>query len=89
MEREGEIMRNRRGDICVVSKLDLVRGVVQGHPEGYGFLVREEEGADLFLSFNEMQKVLHGDRVVARVGELDRRAGGGRLKASSGAQRQM
>jgi ribonuclease R len=73
MERDGEIMRNRRNDICVVSKLDLVRGVVQGHPEGYGFLVREEDGADLFLSFNEMQKVLHGDRVMARVGELDRR----------------
>jgi ribonuclease R len=73
MERDGEAMRNRRGDVCVVSKLDLVRGTVQGHPEGYGFLIREEEGPDLFLSFNEMQKVLHGDRVMARVGETDRR----------------
>src|SRR5690349_4163982 len=42
MERDGEIMRNRRNAICVTSKLDLVRGVVQGHPDGYGFLVREE-----------------------------------------------
>jgi ribonuclease R len=73
MERDGEIMRNRRNAICVTSKLDLVRGVVQGHPEGYGFLIRDEGGADLFLSFNEMQKVLHGDRVMARVSGVDRR----------------
>ena len=77
MERDGELMRNRTGAICVVSKLDLVRGVVQGHPEGYGFLVRDEEGPDLFLNFGEMQKVLHGDRVVARVSAVDRR---GRLE---------
>ena len=30
MESDGEIMRNRRGAICVVAKLDLVRGRVQG-----------------------------------------------------------
>jgi ribonuclease R len=77
MERDGELMRNRTGAICVVTKLDLVRGAVQGHPEGYGFLVREEDGPDLFLNFGEMQKVLHGDRVVARVSSVDRR---GRLE---------
>jgi ribonuclease R len=73
MERDGEIIRNRRNAICVVAKLDLIRGIVQGHPEGYGFLIRDEEGPDLFLNFNEMQKVLHGDRVMARVSNIDRR----------------
>ncbi len=73
MERDGELMRNRKNDICVVSKLDLVRGRVQGHPEGYGFLVRDEDGPDLFLGFGEMQKVLHGDRAMARIAGLDRR----------------
>jgi ribonuclease R len=77
MERDGEIMRNRRGAICVVAKLDLVRGRVHGHAEGYGFLIRDEEGPDLFLGFSEMQKVLHGDRVMARVSNVDRR---GRLE---------
>src|SRR5204863_8375871 len=52
MERDGEIIRNRRNALCVVAKLDLVRGLVHGHPDGYGFLVREEsEGPDLFLPF--------------------------------------
>ncbi|HEV7390872.1 MAG TPA: RNB domain-containing ribonuclease, partial [Burkholderiales bacterium] len=74
MERDGEIIRNRRNAICVASKIDLIRGVVQGHPEGYGFLVREDGvRPDLFLSYNEMRKVLHGDRVMARVGAIDRR----------------
>jgi ribonuclease R len=73
MERDGEIMRNRRNAICVVDKLDLVRGRVQGHPDGFGFLVRDEGGPDVFLGPNEMQKVLHGDRVVARISGMDRR----------------
>ena len=73
MERDGEIMRNRRGAICVVAKLDLIRGTVQGHADGYGFLIREDDGPDLFLGGGEMQKVLHGDRVVARVTSTDRR----------------
>jgi ribonuclease R len=73
MERDGEIMRNRRNAICVVSKLDLIRGRVQGHPDGFGFLVRDEEGPDLFLPFGEMQKALHGDRVMGRISGVDRR----------------
>jgi ribonuclease R len=73
MERDGEIMRNRRNAICVVSKLDLVRGRVQGHPDGFGFLVRDEGGPDLFLPFGEMQKALHGDRVMGRISGVDRR----------------
>jgi ribonuclease R len=73
MERDGEIMRNRRGAICVVAKLDLVRGRVQGHPDGFGFLVRDEGGPDLFLGPKEMHQVLHGDRVVCRIAGIDRR----------------
>jgi ribonuclease R len=73
MERDGQIMRNRRGDLCVVEKLDLIRGRVVGHKDGFGFLQREEEGPDLFLGPREMQKVLHGDRVMARISGMDRR----------------
>lgn len=73
MERDGEIMRNRRGAICVVDKLDLIRGRVQGHPDGFGFLIRDDAGPDIFLGPKEMDKVLHGDRVVARQSGTDRR----------------
>jgi ribonuclease R len=73
MERDGQIMRNRRNAICVVEKLDLIPGKVQGHPDGFGFLIREQGGDDLFLSPGEMSKVLHGDRVMAREGGINAR----------------
>jgi ribonuclease R len=73
MERDGQIMLNRRGAICMVNKLGLVRGRVQGHPDGYGFVIPDEGGADLYLSSWEMSKVLHGDRVMARQSGTGRR----------------
>jgi ribonuclease R len=73
MERSGQVMRNRKNAICVVEKLDLVKGRVQGHPDGFGFLIRDDHGEDLFLNPGEMSRVLHGDRVVAREGGLNAR----------------
>ena len=79
MERDGQIMRNRKRAICVVDKLDLIKGKVQGHPDGFGFLIPEDGSADLVLSAKEMHKVLHGDTVMARQSGIDRR---GRREAS-------
>lgn len=73
MLREGQIMRNRKGDICVVEKLDLIKGKVQGHPDGFGFLIPDDGSPDVFLSAKEMHKVLHGDHVMVRETGVDRR----------------
>ena len=73
MERDGELLTNRKGQLCVVAKLDLVTGTVQGHADGFGFLVPDGGGQDLFLSPKEMHKALHGDRATARQIGLDRR----------------
>lgn len=72
MERDGQLIFTRRG-YAPASKLDLVRGRVIGHPDGFGFLVPEEGGDDLYLSAHAMHGVLHGDRVMARVKGIDRR----------------
>jgi len=72
MEREAQIVRNRKGAILVAQKLHLIAGRVEGHPEGYGFVV-PEEGEDLYLGPHEMRKVLHGDRVVVRESGADHR----------------
>ncbi|MDD4911929.1 MAG: ribonuclease R [Sideroxydans sp.] len=79
MERDGQIMRNRKRAICVMDKLDLIKGKVQGHPDGFGFLIPEDGSADLVLSAKEMHKALHGDTVMARVAGEDKR---GRREAS-------
>ena len=73
MERDGQIMRNRKRAICVTNKLDLIKGKVQGHPDGFGFLVPDDGSVDLVISAKEMHKVLHGDVVLVRETGLDRR----------------
>jgi ribonuclease R len=67
MERDGQLMPNRTGVLLLASKLDFIAGRVQGHRDGFGFLIRDDGGPDLFLSPREMLKVWHGDRVLARV----------------------
>ncbi|BCN92945.1 ribonuclease R [Thiomicrorhabdus immobilis] len=73
MVRDGQLIRNRRGAFGLLKKMDLIKGRVLGHPDGYGFLVPDEGGKDLFLSEKEMHKVLHGDIVIASVIGEDRR----------------
>jgi len=72
MEREAQILRNRKGAILVATKIDLIAGRVEGHPDGYGFVVAEQ-GGDLYLNPHEMKKVLHGDHVLVRESGEDRR----------------
>jgi ribonuclease R len=79
MERDGQIIRNRRKGYVPVDQTDLVAGRVTGHPDGFGFLIPDTGGDDLFLSPRQMRQVLHGDRVVARVVGRDPR---GRLEGS-------
>ena len=73
MIREGQIMSNRKGYIYVVEKLQLIKGKVQGHADGFGFLIPDDGATDLFLSPKEMRKVLHGDIVMVRDVGIDRR----------------
>ncbi len=73
MARDAQLLQNRRGDWLLPDKANLVRGRVDGHADGFGFLVPDEGGADLFLSAKEMAKVLHGDRAIARIVGVDRK----------------
>ncbi len=76
MAREGQLLQNRAGAWLIPDKADLIRGRVEGHPDGFGFLVPDgavsREG-DLFLGPKEMEKVLHGDRAICRMVGVDRR----------------
>ena len=38
---------------------------MQGHPDGFGFLVRDDKGPDMFLGPDEMRKVLHGGVIAS------------------------
>jgi ribonuclease R len=73
LERAGRIVRNRAGLLLVAARANLLSGQVQGHRDGFGFMIRDDAGPDLVLSEHEMSKVLHGDRVLARITGADRR----------------
>ena len=50
-----------------------VSGVVQGHRDGHGFVIRDDGEADIFLPVNEMRAVLHKDHVKVSIVRQDRR----------------
>ncbi len=67
MERDGQLMPNRKGVLLLANKLDFIAGRVVGHRDGYGFLVRDDRSSpDIWLAPKEMLKVLHGDRVLVK-----------------------
>lgn len=73
MERDGQIRLDKRGHYQLTHPSNFVAGRVQGHRDGYGFLIRDDGQDDLFLPSGEMQKVMHNDRVLARIVGYDRR----------------
>ncbi len=73
MQRDGQLLINRRGAYGIVDKMDLIRGRVQGHRDGFGFLIPDDGSGDLFINQRQMDKVLDGDRVIARKSEVRQR----------------
>jgi len=74
MERDGQLMVNRRGAYGLVDKMNLLHCRVQGHRDGYGFAVPIGGGGeDVYLSARQMNFVFDGDEVLVRVTGLDRR----------------
>ncbi len=73
MERDGQVLFNRSKKYVPVTKADLVKGRVTGHPDGFGFLLPEDGSADLYLHGKQMRKVMHGDVVLASITGIDRK----------------
>ena len=73
MVRDGQLVRNRRANYLLVDRRELVPGRVMGHPDGFGFLVPDAGGQDIYLPPRQMRRLLHRDRAVVRVVGTDRR----------------
>ncbi|MEJ2602009.1 MAG: ribonuclease R [Gammaproteobacteria bacterium] len=69
----GQLILNRNEEYCLTERLHLVPGVVQAHPDGFGFLIPDEGAEDIYLSPREMQEVMHGDRIAVKVIRRDHR----------------
>ncbi len=73
MERDGQAVRNRRGGYGPLDKMNLIKGRVSGHPEGFGFVISPTKDGDVFLSSRQMRRVFDGDEVVVRITGTDRK----------------
>lgn len=73
MCRDGQLVEDRRRAYTPMSQVELIQGRVQGHKDGYGFLIKDEGGDDLHLSAKQMRKVFDGDKVTVRLAGADNR----------------
>ena len=73
MERDGQLLFNRRQKYCIINSEDLIAGRILAHADGFGFIQPDDGSSDLFLSPREMRSVMHNDRAVARIAGVDRR----------------
>lgn len=77
MIRDGQIIEDRRGRYCLLDKINLLRGTIFAHPDGFGFFIpdikKHKDQPDLSISPKEMRSVMHGDIVLAFETGIDRR----------------
>ena len=78
MSTAGQLLVNRRGEYCLLEKIDALPGVVMAHPDGFGFMRPDDGSDDVYLPYHEMRALLDGDRVAVHLagrGRGDRRKG--------------
>lgn len=63
----GDLVKIRGGRYGIPSKMNLVTGILQGHPDGYGFVMPGKGEKDVYISGKKLKDAMHGDRVTARV----------------------
>jgi ribonuclease R len=73
--RDGRMVRLKKNHYGLPDSQHLIAGRVHAHPDGYGFLIADDKSAeDVYLNRREMRRVMHGDRVMARM-ERTKRGG--------------
>jgi len=71
MTREGQLVQNRNGAYGPVAQMNLIAGSVQAHRDGFGFLIPDAGGPDVFLPPRQMRALMNGDRVLVRITGTD------------------
>ena len=67
MEKNGMVVKNRRGRYGVPEKMNLVVGQLEGHQGGFAFLLpNNSDLEDIYISREDMNGAMHGDMVLVR-----------------------
>jgi ribonuclease R len=68
MELEGSIVRTKKDKFAVPERMGLIKGKLQAHKKGFGFLIPEVEGErDVFIPSSSMNGAMNGDRVLVQI----------------------
>lgn len=79
LEEEGKIHRTRTERYGIPERMNLLRGRMQAHAKGFGFLIPEDrEHQDVYIHANDMRGAMNGDIVLVRI--TTRSAAGGKIE---------
>ncbi len=76
---EGKVVRIDRRRYALAAPMNLVAGVLQGHPRGFGFVIPEDKSLDdIYVHRENMSTALDGDKVLVRSFPTAKRLRGGK-----------
>lgn len=79
LEQQGLILRTRNDRYGVPERMNLVRGRLQAHAKGFGFLIPEDrEHPDIYIHANDMNSAMNGDTILVRI--TSKSQAGGKLE---------
>ncbi|NTS78344.1 ribonuclease R [Catenovulum sp. SM1970] len=74
LESEGRVMKSKDGlDYATAEQIGLLVGTVIGHREGFGFFHQSGKRNDLFIPHHQMSSLVHGDFILAKPGNVDKK----------------
>jgi len=79
LEDKGEIVRTRTERYGVPERMNLLRGTLQAHAKGFGFLLPDDKDhPDVYIHANDMKSAMNGDIVLVRI--TSQSESGGRME---------
>ena len=66
MERDGQLIYTKANAYGLPTRMNLIKGRIIGHRDGFGFCRPDDGGDDLFIPPKQMYSVLHGDIVLVQ-----------------------
>ncbi len=65
--KSGDIVESRKtGRLRTTASVGLVKGVLRTNPKGFGFVIREDGGEDLYVGGKYYNSAINGDTVLVR-----------------------